>query len=67
MALQNPDGTFNGSAVMAELTGLSEEGVRWAWQRMVQLVREEGMAKAEARALVAKEIQRRPWERDTLV
>lgn len=48
---RNPDGTYNGVAALAELTGLSEEEIRWSWERSKEL-RAAGLSKEQvARAL----------------
>lgn len=54
---RNPDGTYNGVTAMAELSGLSEEEIKWAWERAKELkamgLSKEQMARAlrmEARA-----------------
>ena len=54
---RNPDGTYNGVTAMAELSGLSEEEIKWSWERAKELkamgLSKEQMARAlrmEARA-----------------
>lgn len=60
---RNADGTYNGVAVMAEMTGLGEIEVRWVFQRIKQLIRVEGKTRAEAVAMVKAESVDRPWEK----
>lgn len=48
---RNPDGTYNGASYMAELSGLSEEEIRWSFARAREL-RASGLSKEQvARAL----------------
>lgn len=48
---RNPDGTYNGVAAMAELSGLSEEEIEWTWKRAKEL-KAMGLSKEQmARAL----------------
>jgi ribosomal protein L17 len=35
--IRNPDGTYNGVKAMAQLSGLSEEEIRWTWERAKEL------------------------------
>lgn len=41
---RNPDGTFNGATMLAELSGLSTEEIKWTWERAKEL-KAQGMAK----------------------
>lgn len=62
-AYRNPDGkTFNGVALLADLSGLSREEIAWTAARLKQLMVFEGKPKAEALATVATEARSRPWE-----
>lgn len=48
---RNPDGTYNGVSALSELSGLSQEEVRWTWERAKEL-RAMGLSKEQiARAL----------------
>lgn len=59
---RNADGkTFNGIAMMADLTGLSQAEVRWTADRLKQLMLVEGKSKDEALAIVKAEAADRPW------
>jgi hypothetical protein len=35
--IRNPDGTYNGVKAMAQLSGLTEEEIRWTWERAMEL------------------------------
>jgi hypothetical protein len=59
---RNPDGTFNGVAIFAELTGLSPEEIKWTFDRMKQL-RDGGVSAEEMVGIVAEEVKSRPWEK----
>jgi len=60
---RNADGkTFNGVAMMADLTGLSQAEVRWTAERLRQLMHADGKSKAEALAIVKAEACHRPWD-----
>jgi hypothetical protein len=59
--IRNSDGTYNGVKAMAQLSGLSEEEIRWTWERAKELraagVSKEATAaqlKLEARAKFGK-------------
>lgn len=48
---RNPDGTYNGVSALAELSGLSQEEIRWTWERGKEL-RAQGLSKDQiSRAL----------------
>ena len=59
---RNADGkTFNGVAMMADLTGLPQAEIRWTAERLKQLMHSEGKSKDEALAIVKAEAAARPW------
>lgn len=51
---RNPDGTVNGVTYMAELTGLSQEEIRWSLQRAKEL-KASGKSPAECKAILKAE------------
>ncbi len=57
---RNADGTYNGVAMMADITGLSREEIAWTWDRLSTLLKS-GMAKHEALALVKEQAKSKPW------
>ena len=54
--------TYNGIKMLAAISGLSEAEVAWTAKRMQQLIREERLPAAEAKAIVRQEAKARPWE-----
>jgi hypothetical protein len=59
---KNSDGkTYNGVAMMSELTGLSQEEIAWIASRIQQLIHQEGKTKDEAAAIVKEESKSKPW------
>ena len=59
---RNAAGTYDGEALMADLTGLSKEELKWTADRLRQLMTNEGRSKDEAVAIVREEAKSRPWE-----
>jgi len=59
---KNPDGTYDGAAALAALSGLSKEEIMWTWARMKHLRHVEGKTSEEAKAIIAKEVKLKPWE-----
>lgn len=59
--IANGDGTYNGAAMLARLTGLPYEEVAWTAKRLQQLMREVGLPKAQAIAQVKAEAASKPW------
>lgn len=59
---RNPDGTYNGIKMLADLSGLSRAEVAWTAKRLQQLMAA-GSSKAEAKAIVKTEAAEKPWER----
>lgn len=58
---RNPDGTWNGVATMALITGLSEAEIRWTWDRLSAMLKS-GMDKQEALRLVKEQAKEQPWK-----
>ena len=52
-ASKNCDGTYNGVKLLAGLSGLSEEEIRWTWNRMKEL--KGTMPETELKAQLARE------------
>lgn len=61
---KNPDGSYNGIAILADLSGLSEAEIRWTAERLRHLMRVEGKTPEEAKAIVRVEAADRPWEQN---
>src|SRR3546814_5730803 len=59
---QNPDGTWNGAGVFAEITGLSQAEVQWTFDRLKHLMIVERRPRSEAKSIVSREAKGRPWE-----
>lgn len=62
---QNPDGTWNGVTLMAELSGLSEAEIAWTWKRLIEL-KKAGHDKKTQVAMLREEGQAKPWVADEL-
>lgn len=60
---KNPDGTYNGAAFFASITGLSQAELAWTAKRLAHLMKTEGKSRDEAKAIVAAEAKSKPWER----
>lgn len=60
---KNPDGTYNGAAFFASITGISQAELQWTASRLISLMKAEGKTKDEAKAIVAAEAKSKPWER----
>jgi len=59
---RNSDGkTYNGVAMMADLTGLSREEIAWTANRIKQLIHQEGKSKEQAVVIVKEEGKSKPW------
>lgn len=59
--IDNGDGTYNGAALLARLTGLSYAECAWTARRLLHLMRVEGMPKADALELVKREAADKTW------
>jgi hypothetical protein len=57
---RNSDGTYNGAAVFAELTGLSEAEIKWIMARTKELIAT-GLPKEERLAIIKGEAKGKPW------
>jgi hypothetical protein len=57
---RNPDGTYNGAAMLAELSGVPQEEVAWMGRRIVEL-RDQGVPKSEWQRIVKEEAVTKPW------
>ncbi|HEY9550626.1 MAG TPA: hypothetical protein VIR45_14105 [Kiloniellaceae bacterium] len=64
---QNPDGTWNGAGVFAEITGLSQAEVQWTFDRLKHLMIVERRPRSEAKSIVSREAKGRPWEANNRV
>ncbi len=59
---KNKDGkTYNGAAMMSDLTGLSQEEIIWTANRIKQLIHNENKTKEEALVIVKQEGKLKPW------
>lgn len=57
----NGDGTYNGTKLMAEISGLSEAEIAWTFNRLKHLIHVDGHHKAYAREIVKAEAKSKPW------
>lgn len=55
---RNPDGTYNGISYMAELSGLSQEEIKWTAARCKELYAA-GHTRDEVRTIVKREASER--------
>jgi len=60
---KNADGTYNGVAFLAALSGLSEVEIKWTADRLKQLMHVEKKSKEEATGIVKEEAKTKPWEK----
>lgn len=51
---KNPDGTYNGIKAMASFSGLSEDEVRWTFDRVKEL-KSQGISKDEVTRIIKEE------------
>lgn len=58
---KNPNGTYNGAQMLADVSGLSIAEIRWTADRFKQLLHVEKRSKAEAKAIVKAESATKPW------
>lgn len=59
---KNTDGkTYNGVAMLAEVTGLPYNEIAWTAARIKELMITEGKSKDEAREIVKVEGKSKPW------
>ncbi len=59
---RNPDGTYDGVAFMAAISGLSTAEVKWTFDRLRHLMVIEKRDKEDAKAIVWEEVKTKPWE-----
>lgn len=52
--MRNSDGTYNGVKMMAQLSGLSEEEIKWTWDRLKEL-KAQGVPTDQAKKIVHQE------------
>ena len=57
---RNPSGTYNGAAMFAELTGITQEEILWSVERMKDL-KKQGLPRAEWARIVRDETKLKPW------
>lgn len=59
---RNPDGkTYNGVALLSELSGLTQAEIAWTANRLKHLIQVEKKSKAEAKEIVKRESRSFPW------
>lgn len=58
---RNSDGSWSGAATMAAITNLTEEEVRWTWDRL-SLMLQGGMDRYDAMALIKEQAKEQPWK-----
>lgn len=59
---RNANGTYNGVAIFAEITGLPEAEILWTFNRLKSLM-SDGASKDEAKRIVTEEARQKPWEK----
>lgn len=60
---KNANGTtYNGAAMLADLSGLSIEEIAWSFNRLKEL-RQEGKTKEESIKILSEEGKSKPWIR----
>lgn len=59
---RNPNGTYNGVAMLAKLSGLPEKEIAWTAARIKQLMAVEGKPKSEALSILREEAKAKPWD-----
>jgi hypothetical protein len=57
---KNPNGTYNGAAMFAELTGLDRREIEWMARRMKEL-KDSGVPKGGWTRIVKEESAAKPW------
>lgn len=60
-AWKNPNGTYNGVQMLADISGLSPAEVQWTANRFKHLLHVEKRSKIEAKAIVNAESANKPW------
>jgi hypothetical protein len=58
---RNADGTYNGTRMLSEVSGLSEAEIRWTFDRLKHLMHVDKLSKSEAKARVSEEAKSQPW------
>ena len=58
---RNQDGTYDGVAALASLTGLSYAEVAWSAQRIKHLLTTTNLSRQEVVKQVRKEAESKPW------
>ena len=61
-AFRNPNGTYDGAAMLSAASGISRDEIMWTFERLKHLMHVEGKSKDEAKAIVADEGRSKPWE-----
>ena len=61
---KNPNGTYNGAQMLADLSGLSLAEVQWTANRFKHLLHVEKRSKDEAKAIVKAKCANKPWLAD---
>jgi len=58
--IDNGDGTYNGLAMLSQLSGIPYDEVCWTAKRL-QTLKRAGTSSDEAKAIVKREAQTKPW------
>jgi hypothetical protein len=58
---KNPNGTYNGAQMLADVSGLSIEEIQWTANRFKHLLHVEKRSTIEAKAIVKAESASKPW------
>lgn len=57
---RNPNGTYNGVAMLHDLSGISQDEIYWTLNRLRELMRS-GTPQSEAVRVVKEEAKEKPW------
>lgn len=60
-AFRNPNGTYDGAAMLSAMSGISKDEILWTFNRLKHLMHVDGKSKAEAQAIVKEECRAQPW------
>jgi hypothetical protein len=60
---KNANGTYDGAAMLAELSGIPYAEVKWTAARMKHLMTVEGKSKEDTKDIVTKERISKPWNK----
>ncbi len=61
---KNEWGSYDGAAMLSDISGLSKKEILWTCERLKQLMHGEGKTREEAKDIVKIEAQNKPWLND---